>query len=85
MPAVQYAALVADLVLKTKQTLGALDQSQGEKAQFHYLRMRTKQDTELIVTNYIAPSSGNEYILLVVQESVFKIEEIGEEEEQKAN
>ncbi len=43
--------------------------------------MRTKQDTELIVTNYIAPSSGNEYILLVVQESVFKIEEIGEEEE----
>ena len=58
MPEVQYAALVADLVVKTKQTLGSLDRTDSN-AGFHYLRMRTKQDTELIVTDYTAPSSGN--------------------------
>ena len=85
MPAVQYAALIADLVVKTKQTLGSLDHPRDEKAQFQYLRMRTKQDTELIVTDYIAPSTGNEYILVVIQQSVFKLEdEIGEGEEGKA-
>ena len=66
MPAVSYAALIADLVVKTKQTLGSLD-PKDDKAQFHYLRMRTKQDTELIVTNYMAPTTGNEYILVVIQ------------------
>ena len=82
MPAVQYAALIADLVLKTKQTLGALD-SQGATAGFHYLRLRTKQDTELIVTDWVNQQSGNEYILGVIQQSVFNIkEEVGEEEEQ---
>ena len=33
MPAVQYAALFADLVVKTKQTLGALDHTRDEKQQ----------------------------------------------------
>ena len=83
MPAVQYAALIADLVVKTKQTLGSLDHPRDEKAQFHYLRMRTKQDTELIVTDYTAPSTGNEYILVVIQQCIFKLEEElpeGEEE-----
>merc|ERR1712127_757334 len=85
IPAVQHAALIADLVLKTKQTLGSLDhQKDNEKASFHYLRMRTKQDTELIVTDYIPPSSGNEYILVVIQQSVFSIvEDEGEDEEGK--
>ena len=85
LPAVQYAALIADLVVKTKITLGTLDPARDEKAQFHYLRMRTKQDTELIVTDYTAPSSGNEYIMVVIQQSIFKLEdEIAEGEEEKA-
>ena len=53
MPAVQYAALIADLVLKTKQTLGALDSQRDGTAGFHYLRLRTKQDTELIITDWV--------------------------------
>ena len=66
MPAVQYAALIADLVVKTKQTLGYISNQKDEKAtQFEYLRLRTKQDTEMIVTNYVATASGNEYILVV--------------------
>ena len=84
MPAVQYAALIADLVVKTKQTLGSLDHQRDEKAQFHYLRLRTKQDTELIVTDYTSPSSGNEYILCVIQQCIFKLEENdGEEGEEE--
>ncbi len=47
--------------------------------------MRTKADTELIVTDYTAPSTGNEYILVVIQQSIFKLEdELGEGEEAKA-
>lgn len=61
IPAVQYAALIADLVMKTKQTLKQLNSGDSD---FVYLRMRTKQDTEMIVTDYITPSSGNEYILV---------------------
>ena len=38
-PAVQYAALVSDLVMKTKSTLKQLNQADSE---FLYLRMRTK-------------------------------------------
>ncbi len=84
MPAVQYAALIADLVVKTKQTLGSLDRDQDKAGGFHYLRMRTKQDTELIVTDYTAPG-GNEYILVVIQQCIFKLDdEIGEGEEGKA-
>ena len=69
--------------MKTKQTLGSLDQ-RDEKAGFHYLRLRTKQDTELIITDYTAPSSGNEYILCVIQKSIFIVEaEIDDEAEKE--
>ena len=82
LPAVQYAALIADLVVKTKQTLGALDNQKDERStQFNYLRLRTKQDTELVVTDYIHPGSGNEYILCVIQKSIFIAEEHENEEE----
>ena len=72
IPAVQYAALVADLVMKTKSTLKQLNQGDSD---FVYLRMRTKQDTEMIVTDYIVPSSGNEYILVCLQQCKFNKEE----------
>ena len=72
IPTVQYAALVADLVMKTKKTLKELNQGDND---FVYLRMRTKQDTEMIVTDYIVPSSGNEYILVCLQQCKFNKEE----------
>ena len=82
MPKVQYAALIADLVDKSKYTLGSLS-DRDERAPFHYLRLRTKQDTELIISNYCSPS-GYEYILCAIQQSVFSIvEDEGEEEEEK--
>lgn len=60
---VQYAALIADLVMKTKQTLKQLNHGDSE---FSYLRMRTSFDTEFIVTDFITQSSGNEYILVCI-------------------
>ena len=72
IPSVQYAALVADLVMKTKSTLKQLNQGDSD---FVYLRMRTKQDTEMIVTDYIVPGTGNEYILVCLQQCKFKAEE----------
>ena len=54
--------------MKTKQTLKQLNQGDSD---FVYLRMRTKQDTEMIVTDYITPSSGNEYILVCLQSCKF--------------
>ena len=85
MPAVQYAALIADLVVKTKQTLGYISSQKDEKAtQFEYLRLRTKQDTEMIVTNFVHTASGNEYILVVNQSCRFKLDEEGDGEEGKA-
>ena len=76
--AVQYAALISDLVMKTKSYLKhpSLNQTDSD---FVYLRMRTKEETELIVTNYI--SGSNEYILVTIQKCKFKDEE---EEEEKA-
>jgi len=62
LPAVQYSALISDLVMKTKSTLKQLNQADSE---FNYLRMRTKQDTEVIVTDYITPGN-NEYILVCI-------------------
>mmetsp|Transcript_9030 Transcript_9030/g.10208 ORF Transcript_9030/g.10208 Transcript_9030/m.10208 type:complete len:103 (+) Transcript_9030:28-336(+) len=59
--AVQYAALVADLVSKTKATLKQLDPTDSE---FTYLRMRTKNEKEIIVTNQIV--NNNEYILITL-------------------
>ena len=37
--------------------------------------MRTKQDTEMIVTDYIVPGTGNEYILVCLQQCKFSKEE----------
>ena len=71
VPAVQYSALVADLVMKTKSTLKQLNQ--GADSDFVYLRMRTKQDTEVIVTDYI--SGSNEYILVAIQSCKFETDE----------
>ena len=68
IPSVQYAALVADLVMKTKLTLKQLNQGDSD---FVYLRMRTKQDTEIIITDYIVPGTGNEYILVCLQQCKF--------------
>ena len=86
---VQYAALFADLVLKTKKQLACLqlDQSSaysGSSGNFQYLRMRTQKDTEFIVTNCVT-SGGNEYILVTIQDCSFKngIEEDGEEEKEE--
>jgi hypothetical protein len=61
LPAVQYSALVSDLVMKTKTTLKQLNQVDSD---FVYLRMRTKQDTEVIVTDYTVGSA--EYILVTI-------------------
>ena len=94
MPAVQYAALIADLVVATKKTLGAIapskDTSQDPKGavnnkdptdqNFVHLRMRTAQDTELIVTDFTA--MGNEYILVAIQSCKFKLEDELEEGEE---
>ena len=81
LPAVQYSALIADLVMKTKQTLKQLNSGDSD---FVYLRMRTKQDTEMIVTDYIAPGSGHEYILVCIQSCKFNKEDIEVEEEKVA-
>ena len=81
LPAVQYSALVSDLVMKTKSTLKQLNKDDSE---FGYLRMRTKQDTELIVTDYITPGSSNEYILVCIQSCKFTVDEEEDEEEEKA-
>jgi hypothetical protein len=62
MPSVQYAVLIADLVVATKKTLGAIALDKDPSSQnFVHLRMRTTQDTEMIVTDYIAPGTGKEY------------------------
>ena len=37
--------------------------------------MRTKQDTEMIVTDFIVPGTGNEYILVCLQQCKFETEE----------
>ena len=83
MPAVQYAALIADLVVATKKTLGAISVDKDPTAQnFVHLRMRTSQEQELIVTDYTAPGSGNEYILVCIQNCKFGLEEIEDEDEE---
>ena len=71
--AVQYAALVSDLVLKTKSTLRLLGDAKApaekfEFGEFEYLRLRTKADTELIVTDFQTPGTGYQYILVCIQD-----------------
>ena len=93
MKPVQYAALISNLVMQTKYTLGHIEGGPSEgggmaKSGFHSLRMRTAQDTELIVTDFITPSSGNEYILVAIQNCKFSLEpeaegEAAEGEEEK--
>lgn len=73
--AVQYAALIADLIQKTKLHLGQLF---GPENGFCHLRMRTKEETELIVTNHNVGS--NEYILVTIQKCKFSLD--GEDEEE---
>lgn len=77
LPAVQYAALMADLVMKTKQTLASLFPDQG--GQFTHLRLRTAQDTEYIVTD--VSKDNNEYILCAIQNCKVTKDEEGEEGE----
>ena len=50
-------------------------------SEFGYLRMRTKIDQELIVTDYITPGSSNEYILVCIQSCKFGPEDEEDEEE----
>ena len=80
------SALIADLVLKTKQQLTQLpvDKDSGPgSGSFQYIRMRTAQDTEMIVTDYIT-SSGFEYILVTLQNCKFNEEkEVVEGDEEK--
>lgn len=47
--------------------------------------MRTAKDTEMIVTDLITPSSGNEYILVAIQSCAFGLvdEDDAEGEEKK--
>ena len=78
LPAVQISALVSDLVMKTKSTLKQLNQADSE---FQYLRMRTRQDTEFIVTNSQMPGSTHEYILVCIQQCKFGAEEEEDNEE----
>ena len=79
MKAVQYSALISNLVMQTKYTLDHIEGKPNEGGQlrsgFHSLRMRTAQDTEMIVTDFITPSSGNEYILVAIQNCKFTLEE----------
>ena len=78
IPAVQYAALVSDLVQKTKHTLKQLNNGDTD---FQNLRLRTKTDMEMIVTDYII--NGNEYILVTLQNCSFKPKEEETEEGEK--
>ena len=89
--AVQYSALISNLVMQTKYTLDHIEGKPSEggqlKSGFHSLRMRTAQDFEYIVTDFITPSSGNEYILVAIQDCRFNLEEeVAEDggEEEKA-
>ena len=56
--------------MQTKYTLDHIEGRPAEggnlRSGFHSLRMRTAQDTEMIVTDFITPSSGNEYILVAI-------------------
>ena len=49
------------------------------------MRMRTAQDTELIVTEFVTPTTQNAYILVAIQDCSFKPLEVaeGEDEEEK--
>jgi hypothetical protein len=75
---VQYAALFADLVKKTQLTLSYLYTDPAGQ-QFQSLRLRTKQDTEFIVTDIT--KENNEYILVAIQNCKFSLDDEEEGEE----
>ena len=86
--AIQYAALISDLMAKTKQTLSKIQNPQDQKNPTEgytgpvTLRMRTKEDTELIVTDFC--DGKYEYILVTIQNCNYlkdKLEEEGDEGE----
>ena len=80
MKPVQYAALMADLVKHTTYTLKSLNIiDQHSLSGFQYLRMRTAQDTEIIVTEFVTPTTQNAYILVAIQDCSFKTAEEGVE------
>lgn len=86
MKPVQYAALFSDLVKHTRFALKQLDINDHNSLQgFQSLRMRTAQDTEYIVTEFVTPTSQNAYILVAIQSCKFTLDEeiAGDEEEAK--
>ena len=87
MKAVQFSALMADLVKHTTYTLKSLNIiDQNSMQGFQSLRMRTAQDTELIVTEFVTPTTQNAYILVAIQDCSFKLDEPtgeGDDEEKK--
>lgn len=83
---VQYAALFTDLVKHTRFALKQLDINEPNSLQgFQSLRMRTAQENEFIVTEFITPTTQNAYILVAIQSCKFTIDEeiAGEDEENK--
>ena len=86
---VQYAALFADLVKHTTFTLKSLGIIELHSLTgFQSLRMRTAKDTELIVTEFVTPTTQNAYILVAIQNCNFSLEEEtgeGDEEDKKDN
>ena len=83
---VQYAALFTDLVKHTRFALKQLDINDQNSLQgFQSLRMRTGDQLEYIVTEFVTPTSQNAYILVSIQSCKFTIDEeiAGDEEEGK--
>ena len=81
--AIQYAALISDLMAKTKQTLSKI-QDPKITPEVNYsgpvtLRMRTKEDTELIVTDFCMAQV--EYILVTIQNCNYIKEMLNEDGE----
>lgn len=82
--AIQIAALVSDLMAKTKMTLSKVQARPEEKTTEPYtgpvtLRMRTKKDTELIVTDFVL--NQYEYILVTTQDCNYERKAVAAEAE----
>ena len=83
---VQFAALFSDLVKHTRFALKQLEINDQNSLQgFQSLRMRTAEEKEYIVTEFVTPTNQNAYILVAIQSCKFIIDEeiAGEEEEAK--
>ena len=80
--AIQYAALISDLMAKTKQTLSKIQDPKITTEVYSgpvTLRMRTKEDTELIVTDFCMAQV--EYILVTIQNCNYIKDMLNEEGE----